>query len=113
VKECDAFMKDLRVGGYKVFSLSKFNRQTKGANLYRMTQFNTGLQDEVDVLKQYQFYDNLNDIVEKMTKNNKQQIFDDDTIVIQKYMERPISFKGKLVKIRMICVITSYSPLTV
>lgn len=33
VKECDAFMKDLRDGGYKVFSLSKFCRQTKGANL--------------------------------------------------------------------------------
>lgn len=55
VRECDAFMKDLRNGGQQVFSLSKFNRQTKGANLYRMTQFNTGLTEDLDATKQQQF----------------------------------------------------------
>lgn len=95
-----------------MFSMSKFCRQTKGVNLYRVTTFQTGVfltQNN----KQYQFLDNLNDIVHKLSTDGRPGVFDNESIVIQKYIERPISFKNKLVKIRMICVITSYSPLTV
>lgn len=84
VNECNAFMQDLRQDGYKVFSSDKFCRQTKGANVWRITQFN---QDALvaAAADQYRFYDNLNDIIFKTAcDHGKQGVFDDSSIVIQK-----------------------------
>jgi len=46
-------------------------------------------------------------MIERLTNSGgRKGVFDDDALVIQKYLERPITFKGKLVKVRMVCVIT-------
>jgi len=57
--------------------------------------------------KNYEFYNNLNDIIENTVNKVKEKFDENCLFAIQKYNERPLMFKKRILKIRLYAIITN------